>query len=482
MSDKQIAHDLAVTIDNAVFEIGGEDQLVKVKDGVRKLGDHADQDAARRVEEKWSKFLKETQIKIGTLLKTDSVSFLLGAGSSKDAGGIMLGKIPKEIEGALLSEGTSDTNVKNWLFIFYLAIGKLALNPDAVLKGEKEILKRKEHFSEECELEANYESVLSLLYRWRAALSDAKESLLISGDAPVQASARELEDAIKYAKLSLVRRCHLPTADVRLNPLETHKVFLKKILTRPLSLKRVNIFTLNYDTLIEQAADSEGVVVIDGFIGNLSRVFRPESYDQDLYFPAETTEGRVHRLDRVTHLYKLHGSINWVSDPASWDDPYGVSVKGGDAEYADKVLIYPIPTKYGDILGMPYSELFRRFAAQLVRPQSTLFVIGYGFGDEHVNTIIRQALSIPSFTIVIVDPLVPKPSSTSNHFLACLRARKDRRVWIFSGQTLGAFSSFTSKVLPDLRDEKILQDVVKTYRALQPEAISETEGGQGDAE
>ena len=93
-----------------------------------------------------------------------------------------------------------------------------------------------------------------------------------------------------------------------------------------------------------------------------------------------------------------------------------------------------------------------------------------------------QALAIPSFTIVIVDLSVPEPSLTSNHFLARLRARKDRRVWIFSGQTLGAFASFTSKVLPDLRDEKILQDVVKTYRALQPEAVSETEGGQGDAE
>jgi len=58
-----------------------------------------------------------------------------------------------------------------------------------------------------------------------------------------------------------------------------------------------------------------------------------------------------------------------------------------------------------------------------------------------------QALAIPSFTIVIVDLSVPEPSLTSNHFLARLRARKDRRVWIFSGNTLGTFASFTSMVL-----------------------------------
>jgi hypothetical protein len=56
------------------------------------------------------------------------------------------------------------------------------------------------------------------------------------------------------------------------------------------------------------------LVLIDGFVGSVRRIFRPESYDQDLYFPAETTEGRVHRLDRVAHLYKLHGSVTWKGE------------------------------------------------------------------------------------------------------------------------------------------------------------------------
>src|SRR5690606_32368664 len=104
------------------------------------------------------------------------------------------------------------------------------------------------------------------------------------------------------------------------------------------------------------------------------------------------------------------------------------------------------PAKYGETLGLPYSELFRRFAAALTRPQSVLFVIGYGFGDEHVNAIIRQALAIPSFTLVIVDP------SPKSDFVKTLREQRDRRIWIAEGDRIGKLAGFVEHVLPDLRD------------------------------
>jgi hypothetical protein len=142
------------------------------------------------------------------------------------------------------------------------------------------------------------------------------------------------------------------------------------VLTRPLNLKRANIFTLNYDTLVEQAADAEAVVAVDGFVGSVRRTFRPESYDHDLYFPAETTEGRVHRLDRVLHLYKLHGSVTWTAEEPSWENPYGIRAHTDEMPDDQPVLIYPTPAKWGEALGMPYAELLRRFAAAVVRPQS----------------------------------------------------------------------------------------------------------------
>jgi hypothetical protein len=317
--------------------------------------------------------------------------------------------------------------------------------------------------------------VLVCLFRWAAVLRYSTDTLKLESAPPVSADYTQLRAAITEAKRALVSVCKLPANGVPSS--DTHKDFLKKVLTRPLNLKRANIFTLNYDTLIEQAADADGVVLIDGFIGTVRPTFRPESFDQDLYFPAETTEGRVHRLERVIHLYKLHGSINWSAEDADWDNPYGMTATQSEEIPPESVLIYPTPMKFGDVLGMPYAELFRRFAASVVRRQSTLFVIGYSFGDDHVNAIIRQALAIPSFSLVIVDPYAP-PAGENAGFVSTVRAQKDRRVWIVSGDALGTFAQFVDVLLPDLRDEEILGKVMKTFRAL---ASKEPELCRGDS-
>src|SRR5690606_7337859 len=110
----------------------------------------------------------------------------------------------------------------------------------------------------------------------------------------------------------------------------------------------------------------------------------------------------------------------------------------------------------------------------LTRPQSVLFVIGYGFGDEHVNAIIRQALAIPSFTLVIVDP------SPKSDFVKTLREQRDRRIWIAEGDRIGKLAGFVEHVLPDLRDEEIQKKVFATYRALRKD--SPPPGGPADGD
>lgn len=48
-------------------------------------------------------------------------------------------------------------------------------------------------------------------------------------------------------------------------------------------------------------------------------------------------------------------------------------------------------------------ELFQDFAAALCRPNSTLVTYGYGFGDDHINRIIKDMLTIPSTHLVIIS-------------------------------------------------------------------------------
>ncbi len=462
-------------LDQATFEIGGEDQLAAAAAAGASTGDDSEADKARR----WSAFLRDAQIRIGTLLKMDTVSILLGAGASKDAGGILLGSVDRAIDSDLLRRGFVDDAPAPWLVLFYVA-ARLSGALEAPVEAGA-IRDRRARIDAAPPLPANYERILSLLHSWRAAIPPSHDLLRIDGSPEIVVRASDLEDCIRNAKGALARRCVLPTPASAANTALVYKSLLRKLLTRPLNLKRVNIFTLNYDTLVEQAADAEGVVLLDGFVGTLQRVFRPESYDQDLYFPADTTEGRVHRFDRVVHLYKLHGSITWTTTEPDWDNPYGVLVPNPLSDADESPLIYPSPAKYGETLGMPYAELFRRFATAVVRPQSVLFVLGYGFGDDHVNAVIRHALAIPSFTIVIVDPYAPA-ADPAGGFVARLRAQQDRRVWVVSGEVLGCFQSFVEQILPDLHDQEIVRKVVATHRTLATVGTDSGVGGVSDGE
>lgn len=450
------------------FEIGGEEVL-----GLASRASAQNAEARPGPSNKTSESLDDMRVRIGTLLKTENVSFLLGAGASVICGGLLIGSVPIPIERLLHKLGiqeTAEPAVLRWLETFYMAVHS-AGGGEHVPTSQGEILERRAVLAADGgqALGANFERVLATLLRWRSALPDSGGRLQIEGPLSVDARSADLDEAIKHATATLARYCELPIEGKK-DGLIAHKTLLRKLLTRPLNLKRINIFTLNYDTLIEQAADAEGVVLLDGFVGTQRRVFRPESYEQDLYFPAETTEGRVHRFDRVLHLYKLHGSITWTANEPTLDDPYGVQAAPLRSNGARPLLIYPAPTKYGETLGIPYSELFRRFAGVLTRPQSVLFVIGYGFGDEHVNVIIRQALAVPSFTLVIVDP------NAQSEFATKLREQKDRRIWIAEGPMLGTLAGFVEHVLPDLRDEEIRKKVLATHRALARNVLPEDNG------
>ncbi len=71
-------------------------------------------------------------------------------------------------------------------------------------------------------------------------------------------------------------------------------------------------------------------------------------------------------------------------------------------------MIYPNAAKDLETAGFPYVELFRDFAAAICRPNVTLVTYGYSFGDEHINRVILDMLTIPSTHLVIIsydDPL-----------------------------------------------------------------------------
>jgi len=448
--------------------------------------------------DKWNEFLLQGQIYISKLLKAENLSFLIGAGPSIHLGAITIRNIPLKLEYQILQSLSKDSNEIKLLYeiLEYLMGSRPFSQTDIsarfnsisqlVTEGNTENIK-------EQEIKITLEELLSFLYCIRSGIvtpfknqnigTSASTITLSNGEKEIKVSLQVLDSliaAIKREYFSLLSKVPDPSVTKITNPLTIHKQFLKKILTRPLNLRRPKIFTTNNDLVIEMAMDELGVMYLDGFIGTTRRTFRPECYNYDFYFPSTSTEGKVHRVDQVIHFYKLHGSINWVKSYDSPQNIYGIETKDiktieKEDKYGD-VMIYPTPLKNEFTLDFPYSDLFRRFADAITQPQSVLVTIGYSFADEHVNRIIYQALTIPSFTLLIVDPVADK-----NEEIKRLSTLEDSRIHIISGWDIGTFEGFTKKLLPDIKELDVYEKSAKSARrmlGIKEDEISSSEEGE----
>ncbi|MGF1904357.1 SIR2 family protein [Aliivibrio logei] len=144
--------------------------------------------------------------------------------------------------------------------------------------------------------------------------------------------------------------------------------------------KSVNIFTTNYDTLLEDALALNKISYWDGFSGG-AVAHRTQRYGD----PIPPNGQRA-------NLIKMHGSIDWFL----CDNGNVWRVRNND-NYPDvnrRVLIYPQATKYIATQQDPFSSQFDLFRKSLNSNNSNvLAVCGYSFGDDHINNEIEFALS-----------------------------------------------------------------------------------------
>jgi len=248
-----------------------------------------------------------------------------------------------------------------------------------------------------------------------------------------------------------------------------HEMLIKKLLQRPNNLKRANLFTTNYDMAFDYALDNLGVHYINGFLGVHNRCFKPEVYDYNLYYPGESVSGKVHRAEKVLKYFKLHGSLSWLSTEPSVYNTYGIKEIPLNDEFQpaeDKeIMIYPCVSKKSFTLDLPYSELFRQFAHAIIKPQSVLICIGYSFNDEHINDIIMQALSIPSFTLIIANY---SQTVEDDSAIEKLKRLEDKRITAFDQDmpNISTFTGFVSNVMPDLYEEEENEVIASTMKKL----------------
>jgi len=290
-------------------------------------------------------------------------------------------------------------------------------------------------------------------------------------------SPAELDTLLDYMGRAIFAECSLSLAGIPSDasteaPVSPHLSFLAKLVARDSNLGRAHLFTLNYDTLIEQGLELLGIQYFDGFTGRADARFDPSVYGLDVYYPGEIAEGRVRRFDKFMHLYKLHGSIHWQifgnELRARHPDIHAFS-SYGQATAEEKarriallgptfpaVGILPTANKFAQTLTMPFAHLFRSFQIRLAAPQTFLLVLGYGFGDDHVTRIIETALMNPSLIMLVVEP---DPESKT---IDRIRRYKDlgKRAFVltateeaFSAKKFvtATFDDFSQSVMPDVQ-------------------------------
>ena len=308
------------------------------------------------------------------------------------------------------------------------------------------------------EYSCNLERLMELLFSLRFAL---QRSSLDQADAQLEI----VNSLIRKVQAFLWTKCTkgaFANGDNTVTAL--YETFYRKLVLRDRSLPRPWVFTTNYDLFSETAMDRLGLPYANGFSGVIERRFNPATFRYALAEQLDLTNRKWSAVDGFVYLCKLHGSISWT------EDDHGLFPIRENAKPQDsgKVMIYPTPAKQNSALGSPYADLLREFQSRIVREQSVLFTVGYSFGDQHINNIIYQALTIPTFRLVIfVNPGLPGE-------IAKLRSLHDPRIWIIgSDETQPAgkahyFNTVVEEFMPERPSERIDDAVKKVIEAMIP--------------
>lgn len=224
-------------------------------------------------------------------------------------------------------------------------------------------------------------------------LSKANLYLMLYGDAN-----NYVKKMVNTIKEIIVKNCMIIMPEDA-----PHKEFLKRITARKLKNSRLKLFTTNYDMLFEQAANECGFTIIDGFTFTFPRVFNGNNYDYDIVVRRNSRiSAQENYASKVFHLYKLHGSLDWNKDKET-----GQVVKCDYTSNNQPVMIFPSSIKYETSYEQPFFEMMSRFQSELRMDNALLIIIGYSFGDKHINSMIFEALELNhSLQMVIVDPFI----------------------------------------------------------------------------
>jgi hypothetical protein len=233
---------------------------------------------------------------------------------------------------------------------------------DLTIEVRKIITNKK--FNELLEEKDNVETILNKVQQLKSLITGAKKI----NDLTIK-EVQEIEKAIKktiFEKLSV---------DQPIDKLSDLVVWLNFINGE----YQKEIFSLNYDLLLEKALEINSLPYFSGFIGNVKPFFISDSVDDftGLYVKQSWTK-----------LWKLHGSLNFKKSINET-----IFIENNISDEYENLLIYPSMDKYLSSRKAPFIAYLDRFRKYLLVNEKVLLILGYSFCDDHVNDIIINGLN-----------------------------------------------------------------------------------------
>jgi hypothetical protein len=415
----------------------------------------------------WNKGAESVRQAISEAMNAKNIAFLLGAGCSslmkgkKELGIATMAPLAKEFCGETLEARAAG---------FYAdpPVAGAAPAPWRLTKGELGYLDAL-GIDLAKDYSRNLERLMEVLFAQRFVLRQSENPDLHPYRAVLDGIIKKVQDFL-WTRVTQGAFATEGDSTVR----DLYERFYKKLVLRDRSLPRPWVFTTNYDHFSELAMDRLGIPYANGFSGVVERRFNPAIFRYALAEQLDVASRKWTAVDAFVYLCKLHGSVTWTED----DHGLFPIKEVWPPESTNQMLIYPTPAKQNSSLGSPYADLFREFQSRIVREQSVLITAGYAFGDEHLNNIIYQALTIPTFRLVIFA------APDTGGEIAKLRALRDPRIWIIGGDGPAEgtrahyFDMIVEHFMPQRPSDRIDDAVRKVLSELAPKRDDEPKDGE----
>ena len=415
----------------------------------------------------WNKGIESARQAISEAMNAKNIAFLLGAGCSslmkdkKELGIATMAPLAKEFCGETLDARAAG-------FYGDPPVAGAAPAPWRLTKDELDYLDAL-GIDLAKDYSRNLERLMEVLFAQRFVLRQSENPDLHPYRAVLDGIIKKVQD---FLWTRVTQGAFATEGDTTVRDL--YERFYKKLVLRDRSLPRPWVFTTNYDHFSELAMDRLGIPYANGFSGVVERRFNPAIFRYALAEQLDVASRKWTAVDAFVYLCKLHGSVTWTED----DHGLFPIKEVWPPESTNQMLIYPTPAKQNSSLGSPYADLFREFQSRIVREQSVLITAGYAFGDEHLNNIIYQALTIPTFRLVIFA------APDTDGEIAKLRALRDPRIWIIGGNGPAEgtrahyFDMIVEHFMPQRPSDRIDDAVRKVLSELAPKRDDETKDGE----